>query len=88
MVMVCDGSVLRRYLVEGIIFAVGTPSLVGGYVAWWPPPLPELIGLVSLMYKMLDGVFMRKIWVKNLGSSLCPKPVMVAFRTCLKASLR
>jgi hypothetical protein len=59
MVMVGDGGVLRRYLVEGIVSAVGTPGLVGGYVHWWPTSPPELVGMVSLTYKMLDGVFMR-----------------------------
>jgi hypothetical protein len=79
--MAGDGSVSRCYLVEGIVSAVGILGLIGGYVAWWPPPL-ELVGLVSQMYKMLDGVFMRQILVKTLGSGLCPEPVMEAFRTC------
>jgi hypothetical protein len=43
---------------------------------------PELVGLVSQMYKMLDGVFMRQIRVKTLGSGLCPELVMEAFCTC------
>jgi hypothetical protein len=74
--MAGDGGVSRCYLAEGIVSAVATLGLVGGYVAWCPPPPPELAILVSLMYKMLDGVFVRQIWVKTLGSSLCPEPVM------------
>jgi hypothetical protein len=45
--MAGDCGVSRRYLVEGIVFAVG------GLVAWWHPPPPKVVGLVGLMYKML-----------------------------------
>jgi hypothetical protein len=86
--MAGNGGVSRCYHVEGIVFAVGTPCLVGKLVAWRPPPPWEFTGLVILMYKMLDGVFMWQIRVKTLGFRLWSEPVMAAYPTCLKASLR
>jgi hypothetical protein len=35
----------------------GGGGLVGGIVARWYPPSPEVVGMVSWMYKVLDGVF-------------------------------
>jgi hypothetical protein len=57
----------------------GGGGLVGGKVAWWPPHLPEVIGLVSRMYKVLDGVFTWQNRVKTQGLDLWSELVMVTY---------
>jgi hypothetical protein len=46
-----------------------------------PSPPPKVIGMVSHMYKVLDGVFAWQNRVKIQGLDLWPEPVMVTSRT-------
>jgi hypothetical protein len=59
----------------------GGGGLVGGIVARWYPPSPEVVGMVSWMYKVLDVFFVWQIGVKTQGLGLWPVPVMVTSRT-------